>query len=408
MVKLLKNKFAHLPFEIWALTFANLLVAVATTMAFSISPFFITTVLGLSMFSMGAMEGFTEALSQVCKLSSGISSDYFRKKKPTLLFGVFLAALSKPFFILGNGSMAVMISKILVRIINDVIATPRDAYVADICSSSKRGAAYGVMMTGKTIGCVIEPLLVSGLIFFTEDYRLILWIGFLPVIAALFIIWKYMHEANSQEDKVGTEKKKGSSISFEDMKHLPSKYWMTIGIAAVFMLARFSDGFLALRLKELGAPLPVCTATIGIFNFISVLCSYPIGRLSDKLGRERLLYFSYISLILCNVCFIFAGDMWLGLVGVLLWGAQRSTSQILFTALIADVAPKKIIGTAIGLFYIVLGISSLLAGSISGWIANTHLSNVFIFGFFVSILALIIHALTLGRFSSYKESLRTT
>lgn len=400
MIKFFRNKFSHLPVEIWALTFANLLVAVATAMAFSISPFFITTVLGLSTFSMGAIEGFAEALSQVSKLSSGVSSDYFRKKKPTLIFGIFLAAISKPFFILANGSGAVIISKVLERISNGVIATPRDAYVADICVSSKRGAAYGIMMTGKTIGCVIGPLLVSCLIFFTENYRLILWIGFLPIVVALYIIWKYMHEVDPQEENTSNTVERGHKISFDDMKKLSSKYWIAIGIAAIFMLARFSDGFLALRLKELGAPLPVCTATIGIFNFISVLCSYPIGDLSDKVGREKLLYFSYIALILCNVCFILAGDMWLGLVGVLFWGAQRSTSQILFTALIADVAPKKIIGTAIGIFYIVSGVSSLLSGSISGWLANTQLSHIFIFGFFTSMLALVMHTLTLRRRSA--------
>lgn len=397
MIKFFKHKFSHLPVEIWALTFANLLVAVATAMAFSISPFFITTVLGLSTFSMGAIEGFAEALSQVSKLSSGVSSDYFRKKKPTLIFGVLLAAISKPFFILANGSGAVIISKVLERISNGVIATPRDAYVADICASSQRGAAYGIMMTGKTIGCVIGPLLVSCLIFFTENYRFILWIGFLPIIVALFILWKYMHEVDVQKKDASTSAERGNKISFEDMKKLSSRYWIAIGVAAIFMLARFSDGFLALRLKELGAPLPVCTATIGIFNFISVLCSYPIGHLSDKVGREKLLYFSYIALILCNVCFIFAGDMWLGLVGVLFWGAQRSTSQILFTALIADIAPKKIIGTAIGIFYIISGVSSLLSGSISGWLANTQLSHIFIFGFFTSMLALVMHTLILRR-----------
>lgn len=289
-----------------------------------------------------------------------------------------------------------------------MIATPRDAYVADICSSSKRGAAYGVMMTGKTIGCVIGPLLVSGLICFTENYRLILWIGFLPVAAALIIIWKYMQEVTPQTQKNIENTKQETKISFQDMKQLSFKYWIVIGIAAIFMLARFSDGFLALRLKELGAPLPVCTATIGIFNFISVLCSYPIGQLSDKIGREKLLYFSYISLILCNICLIFAGNMWLGLAGVLLWGVQRSTSQILFTALIADIAPHKIMGTAMGIFYIILGISSLLAGTISGWIANTQLSNVFVYGFFVSLFALVVHAFTLGRSRRDKKSLRVS
>lgn len=405
MIKLLKTNFAHLPFGIWALTLANLLVAVATTMAFSISPFFITSVLGLSMFSMGAMEGFTEALSQISKLSSGISSDYFRRKKPTLIFGVFLAALSKPFFILANGSFTVMISKVLERVSNGVIATPRDAYVANICAPSERGSAYGVMMTGKTIGCVIGPLLVSCLIFFTDNYRLILWIGLFPVLVSMVIIWKYMKEDRPEELDLPVSEKE-NSLSIQDIKKLSSRYWAVIGVSAIFMLARFSDGFLALRLKELGAPLPVCTATIGIFNFISVLCSYPIGHLSDKIGREKLLYFSYVSLILCNICFVFAGDMWLGLLGVLLWGAQRSTSQILFTALIADIAPKKIMGTAIGIFYIVLGISSLLAGSISGWIANTQLSHVFVFGFFISTLALIVHTFVLRKRYHHEESLK--
>ncbi|MCE5293988.1 MAG: hypothetical protein LLF94_05185, partial [Chlamydiales bacterium] len=149
-MRFLKNRLGWLPAEIWPVTIANMLIAISTTMTFSVSPFYITAVLGISMFSMGAMEGFTEGLSQLSKLFSGITSDYSRKKKPTLLFGAFLTAISKPFFILATGSMGVVTSKILERVSNGVISTPRDAYVADIATSQTRGACYGIMMTGKT------------------------------------------------------------------------------------------------------------------------------------------------------------------------------------------------------------------------------------------------------------------
>lgn len=389
----LKERIGWLPAEIWPVTIANMLVAISTTMAFSISPFYITAVLGISMFSMGAMEGFTEGLSQISKLFSGISSDYSRKKKPTLIFGVLMTALSKPFFILAAGVGGVMTSKILERMSNGVIATPRDAYVADISTRDTRGACYGIMMTGKTVGCIIGPFLVSFLTLFTENYRVLLWLGLIPCLVAVILLWKGMNE-----EVPGTQinlplKTQESRLSLKDITKLPLNYWSLLITSSLFMFARFSDGFLALRLKELGAPTWLCMATIGIFNAISALCCYPIGRLSDKIDRSKLLYFSYITLLFSNVCFIFATDLWLGLVGVLLWGAQRGSSQILFTAIVADESPKRIMGTAIGLFYIVIGVMSLLAGAVCGWFADGALAWSFVFGASISTLATISLAL---------------
>jgi MFS family permease len=387
-----------MPEGLWSVSIANMLIAISTTMTFSISPFYLTTVLGISLLGMGVMEGFTEGLSQISKLFSGISSDVSKKKKPTLLFGVFLAVISKPFFILASGVGAIMTSKILERVSNGVIATPRDAYVADISTKENRGSAFGVMMTGKTVGCIIGPFLVSFLMFFTEDLRTLLWLGFFPSILAMIIIWKIMPEkkevplnATTQSATVKERRPPGDKskrFSLNDIMNMPYAYWSLLVVSSLFMVARFNDGYLSLRLAELGAPKSICVATIGIFNAISALCCFPIGKLSDRINRSTLLYFSYITLFLSNVCFIFAEDMWLGLVGVIFWGAQRGTSQILFSAIIADEAPKHIMGTAIGLFYIVGGVISLGAGSIAGYISNNSLSGIFYFGAITSFIAL--------------------
>lgn len=395
-----KDRMGWLPPEIWPVTIANMLIAISTTMTFSVSPFFITTVLGISMFSMGAMEGFAEGLSQMSKLFSGITSDYSRKKKPTLIFGALLAVISKPFFILATGPIGVITSKVLERVSNGVISTPRDAYVADIATRETRGACYGVMMTGKTIGCIIGPFLVSFFALFTEDYRVLLWIGFVPCMVAIMMLWRGMKEESPTHTTSRQNGSEESRISFKDIKKLPLNYWSLLITSSLFMFARFSDGFLALRLKELGAPTWLCMATIGIFNTISTLCCFPVGRLSDKIDRSKLLYFSYISLLICNLCFIYATDLWLGLLGVVMWGAQRGSSQILFTAIVADESPKEIMGTALGLFYIVIGLMSLLAGTVCGWFADGSLTASFIFGAVVSCLATLSLALRNSFFSS--------
>ena len=91
-----------LPKGVWAVSISMMLIAISTTMVFSISPFFITQVLGLSFVSLGIMEGISEGLSYFSKLASGFAGDFFKRKKPPLMIGVALATISKPLFILAS------------------------------------------------------------------------------------------------------------------------------------------------------------------------------------------------------------------------------------------------------------------------------------------------------------------
>lgn len=380
-----KPSKTHIPPEIWGISLANMLVAISTTMTFSVSPFFITSVLGISMLSLGALEGFTEALSQISKLFSGVVSDYTKKKKPTLLFGVLLTIISKPFFILAHSAFPVVISKILERLSNGIIATPRDAYVASIATPRSRGTCYGIIMSSKTIGCIIGPVFISVLTFFTENYHLLLWAGFFPCTLAILVLWFYMPE--KEEDSLrGKEPKE--RFSFKEALLLPSTYWSLVVISALFMMARFNDGFLALRLKELGAPTYLSMGTVAIFNAVSTLCCLPMGWFADRLDRVKLLYFSYASLFLANLFCFLADSLGLMLLGIIFWGAQRGTSQLLFNAIIADIAPRRMIGTAIGLFYIIIGVMALFAGSLGGFIADSYaLRGAFVYGLALSSVA---------------------
>ena len=377
-----------LPTGVWAVSISMMLIAVSTTMVFSISPFFITQVLGLSFVSLGIMEGISEGLSFFSKLASGFAGDFFRRKKPPLVIGVAMATISKPIFILAGGATGIMISKIIERISNGIMATPRDAYCAEEVSSNMRGSSLGLMMSLKTFGCALGSFIIGGLIIFTNDYRLLLWIGFIPCFLSFLVLVMYMKEKRVEKE-LQTPEEKRKQLKVSDFKSLNKRYWSLVIIATIFMAARFSDGFLILRMKEVGAPMWLCTSTIGIFNLISAFACLPVGRWSDRFCRSRMLYFSFIALVLSNVCFIFEGGLMLALVGVLFWGVQRGTSQMLFAAIIADEVPEKIIGTALGIYYLLSGVIAVFAGFMAGHVADISLFYAFIFGLTASSIALM-------------------
>jgi MFS family permease len=386
------NIFSNISKGVWGVSLGSMLIAISTTMTFSISPFYITEVLGLSMLSLGVAEGVCEGISQISRLLSGYTGDYFRRKKPPIIFGALLAVLSKPIFILAGGVGAVIFSKALERVSNGVMATPRDAYVAETADASVKGKSLGLMMTLKTVGCTIGSLFMGGLLIFVTDYRTLLWFGFIPCLLALFVLFKYMPEKQEEPAESDTpdaaQKEKAARIRWEDFKQLSFRYWSLILVATLFMCARFNDGFLLLRLDQMGAPKSLCAATIGIFNIISAICCLPIGHLSDRIDRSKLLYFSFIALVLTNVCMLME-SLPLLLVGVVMWGAQRGTSQVLFSAIIADEAPRKIIGTAMGIFYLLTGVTAVFAGTVAGSLSETSIRYAFYFGFGASALALI-------------------
>lgn len=398
----LKNSLRWVPAGVWGISVANLFVSISTSMMFSISPIYLTSVLGLSVVSLGAIEGFAEALSQLCKLGSGLTGDFFKRKKPTLMVGFFLATISKPIFILAGGVGLVVFAKLMERVSNGIIATPRDAYIADVTSKKDRGTCFGIMMTFKTLGCTIGSWGVAGLLFWTEDYRMLLWFGFIPCLLSLYSVYQWVVEPKepkaltTEEIAKAAVRAERNKIHLRDFTQLSFKYWSLIAISILFMCARFSDVFLVLRFKEIGFPIWVCAATMGTFNLISAFCCLPIGWLSDRFNRCTMLYFSFVTLALSNLCFIFAEDWSLAMLGVLFWGAQRGTSQILFTAIISDEAPKKIRGTAIGIYYIGTAGAAMIAGALAGWASKDAVQGAFVFGLVASLLACV--ALCLRQF----------
>ena len=133
-----------LPGGVVALGLVSLTMDLSSEMIHSLLPVFLVTVLGASAMSVGFIEGIAEATASIAKIFSGVISDWVGRRKPLVLIGYGMAALTKPLFPLATGVSAVLAARFLDRIGKGIRGAPRDALIADITPEAQRGAAYGL------------------------------------------------------------------------------------------------------------------------------------------------------------------------------------------------------------------------------------------------------------------------
>ncbi len=354
---------------ILAIGFSTLLVAISSTAAFSITPFFLHEVLKINLITIGLIEAITESLSQFSRLISGMVCDKMKKCRPMYLLGVFFSFIAKPVLLIANGTALVITSKIFDRLGNGVTATPRDSYVALHSPKNDKGANIGLVMTFKTIGCVVGPFFVMAAMFFYQGAVNLRWLLFLTTLPAFFAVFIALRYIPKNED--GSIKKNDKQFSISDLNELTGKFWCFLAVMFVFMLARTPECYLLLNLKQSGLPQWFCSGAIGFFNLVSVFISYPSGVLSDKYGRVNVLLISFLTLVASTASFA-TGNAFLGVIGVLFWGVQRASSQIVSVACISDLVGKHVLGSAIGLLNIVSGVAGIIASWLAGIVSERY------------------------------------
>jgi MFS family permease len=296
------------------------------------------------------------------KMASGLLSDRFGNRKVLALMGYGLAALVKPLFPLADVALTVFIARIMDRIGKGIRGAPRDAMVADITPPELRGAAFGLRQALDTVGAFIGPLAAVGLmIIYTDNVRAVLWFACVPAVIAVAILAVGVSEPQSS----GTAKKK-PGVNFETAKLLGGNFWLVTITGAIFMLARFSEAFLIIKALEVGLSARYVPVVLVVMSLAYSLISYPVGVLSDKVGRHGLLLLGLAVLICADVVLGFATSLVPVFIGVALWGLHMGLTQGLLSALVADTAPVELRGTAFGIFSLVSGVVLLIASALAG------------------------------------------
>jgi MFS family permease len=330
---------ARIPASIWALGFVSLLMDVSSELIHSLLPVFMFSALGMSVLTIGLIEGAAEATALIVKIFSGALSDYWGKRKP----------------------LAVLTARLTDRVGKGIRGAPRDALVADLAPPELRGASFGLRQSLDTIGAFLGPLLAMGLmLLWANDFRTVFWVATVPAflsVALLFFV---------REPERRSAGKPVNPIRRENLRRLSPAYWWVVGIGAVFTLARFSEAFLVLRAQQGGLPLALTPLVLIGMNVVYSVSAYPFGKLSDSRSHSKMLAWGLGLLIGADAALAYGNQGVLVWGGIALWGLHMGMTQGLLATMVADTAPADLRGTAFGFFNLVSGLGMLLASAIAG------------------------------------------
>jgi MFS family permease len=334
---------------------------ISSEMIHALLPLFLTTTLGASVILVGVIDGVAESTASISKVFSGYISDMVGRRKPLILLGYSLGAISKPLFAIASAPMLVLGARFADRIGKGLRGAPRDALVADVTPAEIRGRAYGVREALDTAGAFIGPLIAVALMgLLANDMRMVFWLALFPALIAVALV------IVGVEDRGASEASARAPIRVRDLKRLDTGFWSVVAVGVAFTLARFSEAFLVLKASAEGLPLAFAPLVLVAMNVVYALGAAPSGALADRVPARRLLLWGLAALIAADMALAFGDGLLAAFSGIALWGVHMALTQGLLTKLVADHAPDDLRGSAFGFFNLFTGLTLLIASLIAG------------------------------------------
>ena len=350
-----------LPSNVWILGVVSLLMDLSSEIYHALLPAFLTVTLGLPAVAMGAIDGVAEGSANIAKLVSGRLSDRQRRRRPWILLGYGMAALSKPLFPLAQGALPILGARFVDRIGKGIRGAPRDAMIADETPPELRGRAYGLRQALDTVGGTLAPLAAIGLmLLFADDIRIVFWIAAIPAFLSFLFAWAMLKEPLRHVN--GSD----GPVAWRGWRSLDRQVRRLIGVGFLFGLARFSESFLILKALDIGLAPTWSPLVLALFSFAFLVLAYPAGALSDRMEPKSVLLGGIVLLVAADLWLAQADSLWAVLAGVALWGGHMALTQGIFARMIADAAPDDQRATSFGAFFFTSGIATLLASVAAG------------------------------------------
>ena len=338
----------------------SLLTDISTEMVYPLLPIFLTQTLGASPAILGLIEGIAESVASLLRVFSGYISDRVGRRKPLAIVGYAASTLGKIFLVAAQAWPTVLAGRFVDRFGKGVRTAPRDALIADSADPARRGRAYGLHRAmdslGATLGVIAAIVLLrSG----AANVRAIFLWSLIPAALGVAVLL-LARDVRSQ--------RAGTQVPLLRWSLLPAKLRAYLLVVFLFTLGNSSNQFLLLRAQNLGVATAAVLVLYLVFNVTYAAVAYPAGRLSDWVGRRKLLVAGYALYGLVYLGFGLAsspGSLW---VLFPVYGLYMGMSDGVEKALVADLAPTSIRATAIGLHATLVGIGLLPASLLAGWL----------------------------------------
>lgn len=354
----------------------------SSKMVYSVMPLFLLSI-GASKTTISLIEGIAESTASLLKAVSGYWSDKIGKNKPFMIIGYGITAIVTPLYALARIPIQILFFRFLERIGKGLRAAPRDSLISASVKKNEAGRTFGFQKAMDNSGAIVGPFLAFLLLsFFPLNYTNIFLLATIPAILGVLTIVIFIKEVKSEK------KETTNKIS---LKQLPKKFYFFLIIIFVFTLGNSSDALLIVKTSETGIDKSYIPFVYMIFNTVSVILSIPIGKLSDRMGREKLIILGFLVYAIVYFFFGKFNSINIFIFLFMLYGFYSALTDGTQKAMISDIVSKDLKGTGFGIYHAVLGITLLPASLIAGLLYDKVNSNApFYFGSIMALIATVL------------------
>jgi MFS family permease len=368
-------------------------------MATAVLPGFLA-VIGAPAAALGLIEGVADAASSFVKLAAGWYTDRIGHRKAITVGGYFVTGVAKALFAFAYAWPLVLVGRTVAWLGRGVRGPLRDAILAESVSAESRGRAFGFHRAGDTLGAIVGPAIAVALLAWLQPhaaadpsapFRLIFWLTLIPGVSSAVAFAALV-----------TERRRVPSHELRfwgALRSLPSSYRRLLVGVGVFGLADFAPTLMILAATQLLTPghgvvhaAQIAGLLYMVRNIAYAGASFPIGALSDRVGRRGLLVLGYLVGAVVAAGFGFAFMFSLHSMAYLLAlfvlaGVYIAAEDALEGVMTADYTAPEVRGTAYGLLATVNGVGDFVASAAVG-LLWTGISPVAGFGY-AAVLMLI-------------------
>lgn len=376
------NKIFGLERNVFYTGLTSFFTDTSTKMVYSVMPLFLLSI-GASKTSIAMIEGIAESTASLFKAFSGYWSDKIGKNKPFMIIGYGVTALITPLYAFATVPLQILIFRFLERIGKGLRAAPRDSLVSASVPKEEAGRSFGFHKAMDNSGAIFGPLAAFVLLYlFPLSYKTIFILATIPALLGVATIVLFIKEAKSA--------KKEEKPAFH-LKQLPKKFYLFLAVIFVFTLGNSADALLLVKTAETGINKSYIPFVYMIFNMVSVVLAVPIGKLSDKVGREKLIIAGFLVYALVYFLFGRYNSINVFFFLFLLYGLYSALTDSSQKAMVSDIVSKDLRGTGYGIYHSVLGITLLPASLIAGLLYDKVNSNApFYFGACMALIAALL------------------
>jgi MFS family permease len=361
------SSLKRLPRNIWAVTITSFFTDISSEMIFNLIPLFLANVLGVGTAIIGLIDGIAETTASLTKVYAGALSDNLGRRKWLAVAGYALSAISKPFLYFANAWGWVLGVRFSDRMGKGIRTAPRDALVADSIDEKQRGLAFGVHRAGDTAGAFIGLGLAALIVWLTQSgaadltrrtFQVVVLVSIIPGVLAVLVL------ALAANEVPGTKKSAGGVHL--TLKGMDSRFKLFLFVVVLFTLGNSSDSFVVLLGQNRGLDVLQIMLMVMTFNLVYAALAGPLGALSDRLGRRRLIIGGWIAYGLVYLGLALSHTGWQVWILYGLYGIYYGATDGVARALVADIVPHARRGAAYGLYNAAIGITALPASLIAG------------------------------------------